>query len=125
MAYLLIVDDDLDGRDALCRFLEKSGHQVRCVSNGREALSSVLERLPDLAILDLFMPEMDGASLLEIIRSYLRLQSMPVVVLTGLPESPMVERARHLKVNQILVKIKATFDEILAVVNQELHRVPK
>jgi CheY-like chemotaxis protein len=125
MAAILIVDDDHDSRDTLCQFLLRSGYEVECASNGREALSSILGRLPDLVILDLFMPEMDGGGLLEVLRSYLRLQSLPVVVLTGLPDSPMVERARHLKVNAILVKGKATFEDILRAVQEELPRAPK
>jgi CheY-like chemotaxis protein len=124
MAYLLVVDDDVDGRDALCRALERGGHEVGCVSNGREALSSILERAPDLIILDLFMPEMDGPSLLEILRSYLRLASLPVVVLTGAPDSPLVERVRHLRVDALLTKAKATHEEILQAVTEQLHRVP-
>ena len=124
MASLLIVDDDADGREVLCRFFEKAGHQVSCVSNGKEALSAVLANIPDLVLLDLYMPEMDGAGLLEVLRSYLRLQSLPVIILTALPDSPMVERARHLKVNAILYKGKATYQEILASVEQEVHRVP-
>ena len=124
MAYLLIVDDAADGREALCRFLERAGHEVACVADGREALREILTRLPDLVLLDLFMPQIDGGGLLEILRSYLRLQSLPVVVLTGLPDSPQVDRARHLKVNTILVKGKATLEAILAAVNRELHRVP-
>src|SRR5687767_11546513 len=104
MAQLLIVDDDKDGRDALCQFLERSGHKVDCVANGREALMSILSRPPDLVILDLFMPDMDGPSLLEVLRSYLRLQSLPVLVITGLPDSPLAARARTLKVNAILMK---------------------
>jgi CheY-like chemotaxis protein len=125
MACLLIVDDDVDGLEALCAYLTKAGHTVECVPNGKEALSAVISRPPDLVILDLFMPEMDGANFLEVIRSYLRLQSLPVVVITGLPDSPMVDRARHLKVNSILVKGKATFEEIAEAVRTELHHVPK
>lgn len=124
MAQLLIVDDDKDGRDALCQFLGRSGHKVDCVSNGREALMSVLSRSPDLIILDLFMPELDGSSLLEVLRSYLRLQSLPVIVMTGLPDSPLAERARTLKVNAILIKGKATFEDIRQAVQQELVRAP-
>ena len=124
MAYLLIVDDDVDGRDALCRFLAAAGHEADCVSNGKEALMSILARTPDLIILDLLMPEMDGPSLLEILRSYLRLQRVPVIVLTGLPESPLVDRMRFLKVNAILVKTKASFDDILRAVAEELPRLP-
>src|SRR5438270_6589432 len=124
MASLLVVDDDPDGMEALCTFLSKFGHEVRCVPNGKEALKVVLDATPDLVILDLFMPQMDGANFLEITRSYLRLQSLPVVIVTGLPDSPLVERARHLKVNAILVKGKATFDDILTAVQTELHRAP-
>jgi CheY-like chemotaxis protein len=124
MASLLIVDDDSDGLEALCAFLTKAGHAVDCMPNGREALAAVINHPPELIILDMFMPEMDGANFLEIIRSYLRLQSLPVVVLTGLPDSPMVDRARHLKVNTILVKGKATFEEIAEAVRMELHRAP-
>lgn len=124
MASLLIVDDDADGREALCTYLTKAGHAVDCVSNGREALAAVLGRLPDLVILDMFMPEMDGGNFLEVVRSYLRLQSLPVIVMTGLPDSPMVDRVRHLKVNAVLVKGKATFEDIAAAVRTELHRVP-
>ena len=124
MAVILIVEDDTDGRDALCAYLVRAGHVVDCVPNGKEALAAVIERPPDLVILDLFMPEMDGGNFLEVIRSYLRLQSLPVIVLTGLPDSPMVERARHLKVNTILVKGKATLEEIAEAVRMELHRVP-
>ena len=125
MAYLLVLEDDADSAEALCTYLRNHGHEVGCLPNGREALMSILARMPDLIILDLFMPEMDGTTLLEVVRSYLRLQSLPVIVLTGLPDSPMVERARHLKVNTILVKGKAGPEEVLAAVEQELHRVPK
>ena len=125
MASILIVDDDHDGRDALCQYLQRSGYEVECVSDGRDALAAVLARTPDLIVLDMFMPQMDGGGLLEILRSYLRLQSLPVVVLTGLPDSPMVERARHLKVNAILVKGKATLDDIGRAVQAELPRAPK
>lgn len=70
------------------------------------------------------MPEMDGPSFLEVMRSYLRLQSLPVVILTGLPDSPMVERVQHLKVNAILVKGKASPDEIKQALEEAAVRVP-
>lgn len=125
MARLLLVEDDEDSRDALARLLKEAGHRVESVPNGKEALAAILADTPDLVLLDLFMPEMDGAGLLEILRSYLRLQSLPVVVLTGLPDSPMVDRARYLKVNSILVKGKATPQDIIAAVEEALPRVPQ
>ena len=124
MPYILVVEDDTDSREVLCQALTKMGHEVACVSNGREALASILTRTPELVVLDLFMPEMDGPTLLEVLRSYLRLQSLPVVVLTAMSDGPMVDRARHLKVNAILAKGKATFEEIGEAIRQELHRLP-
>lgn len=124
MAKILIVDDSPDASDSLAKLLEKSGHRVTCTGNGRDALVQVITAVPDVVLLDLFMPEMDGPSFLEVVRSYLRLQSLPVVVLTGLAESPMVERVQLLKVNSILVKGKATPEEIQQALEEALIRLP-
>jgi CheY-like chemotaxis protein len=124
MANILFVDDQPDSALPVRVFLEKAGHAVTCVLNGREALSSVLVDKPDVVLLDLAMPEMDGPSFLEVVRSYLRLQSLPVVVLTGLEESPMVARAQALKVNSVLVKSKATPDDILKAIEEAIVRMP-
>jgi CheY-like chemotaxis protein len=125
MAYIMIVEDDADTNELLCQVLHKAGHAVKGVPNGKDALQLILAQIPDMVILDMFMPDMDGAGLLEILRSYLRLGSLPVIVYTGLPESPLAERARHLRVNAILIKGKATFEDIVQTVNQELARAPR
>jgi len=124
MAYVLLVEDDADTMYVLCETLRKGGHEADCVPNGKQALSVILGRTPDLIITDLFMPEMDGAGLLEILRCYLRLNSLPVIVLTGLPDSPLVERARNLRVNAILVKGKASPQDVLNADEHELPRAP-
>jgi len=112
MADLLIVEDNADEAEVLSRFLAHGGHSVHTAPNGREALTQVLARKPDVVLLDLVMPVMDGPSFLKVIRSYLRLQTLPVVVLTALSESPLIDRVQALNVNSILVKSKATSDDI-------------
>jgi CheY-like chemotaxis protein len=124
MANILIVDDDADTRESMSIILREHGHQVTCAPNGREALVVVLTQTPDVVLLDLLMPEMDGPSFLEVVRSYLRIQSLPVVILTGLTDSPMLDRARALKVNSILIKAKATTEEILKTLESEIMHVP-
>jgi len=124
MAKILLVEDSADARETLAVVLRAGGHTVSGVPNGREALAAVLADLPDVVLLDLLMPEMDGPSFLEVVRSYLRIQSLPVVVLTGLAESPMIDRARALKVNSILVKSKATPDDIQKAIEEALIRYP-
>ena len=122
MAYLLVVDDDPDAREVLCAYLKKVGHEAECAADGREALGSVLARMPDAIILDICMPELDGAGFLKALRSYLGMGSLPVVVLTGVPTSPLVERARMLRVSSVLVKGTATPQDVLHAVEEELAR---
>ena len=124
MARVLYVEDDHVAREALTKVLEAAGHEVTDVPNGRDALIAVLATLPDVILLDLILPEMDGTSFLEVIRSYLRLQSLPVVVLTGIGDSPLIDRAQSLKVNSILTKGKATGDDIVKAIEEARVRHP-
>jgi CheY-like chemotaxis protein len=120
MANVLIVDDTADSSEVLGKFLVRVGHEVERVPNGREALRSILNSTPDLIILDLFMPEMDGPSLLEILRSYLRLRDLPVIVLTAFPDSAVAERARRQGVLVTLQKGKASFADINQIIGDVL-----
>jgi CheY-like chemotaxis protein len=124
MAKILIVDDSPDTCEALTKFLTAVGHDIKSVPNGKEALVEVINGAPDVVLLDLLMPEMDGPSFLEVVRSYLRLQSLPVVILTGTPDSPLVERAQASKVNAVLVKGKASSEEIQRALEEAIVRAP-
>lgn len=83
MARLLIVDDEPDLRFTLQQWLLKRGHMVVEATNGREALKLAHTARPDLILLDLSMPEMDGFQTLVAIRQDEDLRSVPVVVLTA------------------------------------------
>jgi CheY-like chemotaxis protein len=82
----------------------------------------VLSREPDVVLLDLVMPEMDGPTFLEVIRSYLRLQALPVVVLTAFSDSPLLERVEALQVDSILLKGKATTEDIQHAIERAAGR---
>ena len=124
MAKILIVDDEDDTRESMAMLLRDSGHVVECAPNGREALVRLLQDVPDVILLDLAMPEMDGPSFLEVVRSYLRIQSLPVVIHTGLTNSPMIDRARALNVNSILLKGKAAPEEVVKELEAAIVRHP-
>jgi CheY-like chemotaxis protein len=124
MARVLIVEDAFDATEAMATFLRRAGHQVSQAGNGKEALAAVITEPPDVVLLDLMMPDLDGPSFLEIVRSYLRLYSLPVVVMTGFPDSPMLDRIRRLKVSAILVKGKASLDDIRQALEQAVTRLP-
>jgi len=125
VAQVLVVEDDADSRDALCKMLTRKGYAVDCVGNGRAALLSVLKSIPDVVVLDLSLPEMDGAKLLEIMRSYLRLQSLPVIVWTGMIGNPIVDRATEFHVEAVIGKGKSDFSDLLAAVRHTLESSPQ
>jgi CheY-like chemotaxis protein len=124
MARILIVDDNCDSGEGLAKVFRTAGHEVTCVPNGREALVHVLHQTPDVVLLDLVMPDMDGPSFLQVVRLYLRMHSLPVVVLTGFSENPMIERVLHLKVNSVLVKGRASPAEILIALEAAIAPTP-
>ena len=69
MASLLIVEDDPNTREAVTAMLEELGREdVRCATNGVEALDSLRRQLPELMMLDLMMPRMDGFEVLRELR---------------------------------------------------------
>ena len=82
-AEVLLIDDDDDARTLMRRALESSGHRVEEAGNGREGIAALEQRVPDLVILDLMMPVMDGFAVLESIREDERLRDVPVVVVTA------------------------------------------
>jgi DNA-binding response OmpR family regulator len=80
---VLVVDDDLTVRDVVRRYLELGGHQVSLADNGEDALRWIAEHEPDLVVLDLMLPGIDG---LEVCRRLRQHSAIPVVMLTALGE---------------------------------------
>jgi len=113
MASVLLVDDELEAQEPLARYLEKAGHQVRLARNPVDALNAIVESRPDVVVLDLMMPGLDGAAVLEVMRSSIRLQSLPVIVLTAVEEGPLMERARKANASAILIKSRASLQQIM------------
>lgn len=85
---ILLVEDDSAIREALFLVLENEGYVVSVVTNGREALDwlRAATRLPDLILLDLMMPEMDGIEFRKVQMSDPKLALVPVIMLTASPK---------------------------------------
>ncbi len=112
MALVLFVEDELDSAEPIVMFLSRQGHTVMCRPNGRDALIALMESPPDVILLDLRMPIMDGVDFLQVLRSYLRWDKLPVVVLTALPNGPEMARARKYKVERVFVKANFNLQEL-------------
>jgi DNA-binding response OmpR family regulator len=81
--HVLVVDDDPTVADVVARYLRRDGHEVRCVSDGPAALEAAADRTPDLVVLDLMLPGLDG---LEVCRRLRERWPVPIVMLTALGE---------------------------------------
>jgi DNA-binding response OmpR family regulator len=80
---VLVVDDDMTVRDVVRRYLELNGHEVQLAGDGETALRLFAEREPDLVVLDLMLPGIDG---LEVCGRLRQRSAVPVVMLTALGE---------------------------------------
>ena len=83
MASVLVVDDQPVVQRVLSAQLRKNGHEVETYGSAREALARLAETHFDLAILDIAMPDMDGLTLLRLLRADARLAAIPVIMLTA------------------------------------------
>ena len=81
---VLVVDDDRDIREALVQILTEEGFEVTSAGDGAQALAEISRRTPDVVLLDLMMPVMNGWQVLETLRSSARYSKLPVVVLSAL-----------------------------------------
>ena len=112
MVRVLVVDDDADVRELVARALRRVGHQVTVAPNGHEAMAALSAETPDVVVLDYKMPEMDGISFLEVIRCYLRWQTLPVILLTAYPSGYHIKRAIELGVCKTFLKADFSLSEL-------------
>jgi DNA-binding response OmpR family regulator len=78
---VLVVDDDQTVSDVICRYLEHAGYQVRHVSDGSAVLAAVARQAPDLVVLDLMLPQVDGLQVCRQLRA--RPDDVPIIMLTA------------------------------------------
>jgi len=109
-ALLLVVDDNEVNRDLLSRRLRRLGHEVECAAGGAEALAMLAAREPDLVLLDVMMPDMNGYEVLERIKQSESLRHVPVIMVSALDELASVVRCIELGAADYLPK---PFDPVL------------
>ena len=114
---ILIVDDEPDLIEIAQTHLESAGYGIITASNGKEGLEAAKRFKPDLILLDITMPEMDGLQMLEILRGTEGLKSMKVLMLTAKGQSSNIFEAEHLRVLDFLIK-PFSCDELLEAVRK-------
>jgi len=101
---ILIVEDDPDARKVLSLILKLDGFEVSTVSSGREAFGAIRAACPDLILLDVMMPDVDGYELCRRIRSEPATRGIPIVMLSGKADRESVVRGLAAGANEFLAK---------------------
>jgi DNA-binding response OmpR family regulator len=112
----LVVEDDPATREMLRRTLEREGWAVQEATNGRVGLEHVAASPPDLVLLDLLMPELDGFGFVERLRAEPTWRTIPVLVVTAKDLTPAERLKLNGRVEQVLQKGAYSRDELLAQV---------
>lgn len=121
---ILVCEDDPAMAEIVTHKLTTSGFSVTHASDGKKALEKFAEQPPDIILLDLMMPELDGFQVLEAIRknSDKKLAETPVIVLSNLWSNQDILKAKSLKADDYMVKAYFTTEEILKKINGILDK---
>jgi len=101
---VLVVDDDPRLLQIVAMYLSIEGYDVATAYNGEDGLSEILQQRPDLVILDVMMPGMDGLEACRRIRSNPDTADIPVVMFSALSGDDDIERARLAGANNMITK---------------------
>jgi CheY-like chemotaxis protein len=101
---ILVVDDNRDLAKGMSIFLESEGFDVETVHDGREALRALRARRPDLVLLDIGLPGMDGFQVAQEMRRDPELKEVKIVAMSGYDEEMFPEPANRESFDQILLK---------------------
>ncbi|MBU1124351.1 response regulator [Patescibacteria group bacterium] len=117
-ASILIAEDDSVLREVYSKKFTLSGYEIRTVTNGEEAIKAIEEKAPDILIVDLNMPVLDGFAVMEKYPQEKR--GFPILVLTNFGNPQNKERAMKLGANDYFVKNEMTIKSLLEMVDNLL-----
>ena len=120
MATILIVDDSVTMMEGHKRILEKQGHTVHHAENGEEGVASAIELIPDLILMDVVMPKMNGFQATRKITKDDRTKHIPVVIVTSKDQETDIMWGKRQGASDYLIKpadedhLNTTVDRLLA-----------
>ena len=123
MKKIFIVEDDEFLRSLTVKRLEKENYNIAVAADGEQALKHLGTDSPDLVLLDLLLPGVDGFQVLEKMQGDANLSKIPVVVFSNLGQREDIEKAKGLGASDFLIKANFTLDDVVAKVNSYMNKV--
>jgi len=124
MAYkILVVDDDKDIVDSLHSKLTREGYQVFCAFDGEEALVRVKEDNPDVILLDLMLPKLNGFDVLKETRQRFKDKWRPIIIISANLELEALQKCYNMEADHYLTK-PVTMEKILQGIETMISLIP-
>ncbi|MBI2042576.1 MAG: response regulator [Candidatus Nealsonbacteria bacterium] len=118
---ILIIDDEEAVQKILISKLSGAGFEPLSAMDGKEGLKATKKERPDLILLDIVMPVMDGISYLKELKKDPEVKDIPILILTNLASDEMVQKSLEQGVTDYLVKADYTLDELVEKINEKLN----
>ena len=115
---ILVIDDDSAVTDLLALLLKSQGFDVATTTNSSEGLSMIRENAPDIVVLDLMMPEMDGWQICKTVREF---SQVPIIILSALNDPSMIASVLDAGADDYLTKPTPS-RVLVAHINRLVHR---
>lgn len=120
MKKVLLLEDDRFLIRMYKVLLEKKGYEVHMLENGGDALSVSKNTKPDIVVLDIIMPKMDGYAVVEELKKDPQTKNIPLVILTNLSQDEDKKRMKDHGVNVYLVKSHISFTEVVNIIEKNI-----
>lgn len=117
---ILFIEDELGLQKTFGDILREEGYEMLTALDGEVGLRLTKEKKPDLILLDLILPKMDGFEFLEKLKENPEIKNIPVIILTNLERTEDVERALELGAKTYLVKADYSLEEVIRKVKKTL-----
>lgn len=118
---ILLVEDDLTLAGLYQMRMESEGFEVQQCNDGEKALQATREFHPDLILLDIMMPKLNGFDVLDILRHTPQLSKVKIVILSALGQPADIARAKELGADEYLVKSQVVIADVMARLRHHLN----
>ena len=118
---ILLVEDDETLAEVYKQRLELEGFDVNHVNNGEDALATAVKFHPDLVLLDVMMPKLNGFDVLDIMRQTPETRNVHIIMLTALSQPKDEQRAKDLGADDFLIKSQVVIGDVVERIKHQLN----
>ncbi len=118
---ILLVEDDESLSNVYVTRFEAEGFDIRRVGNGEDALATAINYQPDIILLDIMMPKVDGFDVLDILKNTNKTKNLKIIMLSALSQEMDIDKAKKLGADDYLIKSEVTIADVVEKIKKELN----